>query len=171
MRQLFRSTLRRMVSPLSTAQWDLWHGWMEAQGVLAAEVDRSLQTEIGISKAEFSVLRSLQTTPDTALRVSDLSASLRWEKSRVSHLLSRMEKRGLVERIEGGAPGRRTAIKLTSHGQEIVASALHVHESNVRRLFVDRLTPEQATAIRAWSEQTLAMSLAEPLEAEASSSS
>ena len=143
---------------LSSAEWDLWHTWMEAQGVVVAQVDSALQSEVGISKAEFSILRTLREAPDSTLRVRDLGAALHWEKSRVSHLLGRMENRALVERREGGAPGRRTAVSLSRHGHEIIEAALRVHEVTVRRLFIDPLSVEQADAIRAWSEQTITAS-------------
>lgn len=140
---------------LSASEWELWRTWMEAQRALAAEVDRSLQAEVGVSKAEFSVLLTLQGAPEATLRVGDLATALRWEKSRVSHLLSRMERRGFVSRAESGAPGRRTAISLNPEGSEIAAAAIRVHDTNVRRLFFDRATAGQVEAIRAWSEQTL----------------
>lgn len=140
---------------LSSNDWDLWHSWQEAQRTVTAEIDRSLQAEVGISKAEFSILRTLATEPDATLRVGDLGAALRWEKSRVSHLLSRMESRDLVDRIEGGAPGRRTAVTLSLHGRSVIQAALRVHEESVRHLFIDRLSPEQAAAIRTWSTQTM----------------
>lgn len=139
---------------LTPAEWDLWHSWMEAQHIVVTDVDRSLQAEAGISKAEFSILRTLGSAPDAPLRVGDLGAALRWEKSRVSHLLTRMENRDLVERIEDGAPGRRTAVTPSANGLKVLEAALSVHERSVARLFFDRVTSEQLVAIRAWSEQT-----------------
>ncbi|UFS58192.1 MarR family winged helix-turn-helix transcriptional regulator [Subtercola endophyticus] len=151
---------RRLLTP---AEWDLWHSWMEAQRIVVAQIDGSLQNVAGISKAEFSLLRTLGNAPEAVLRVGALGAALRWEKSRVSHLLSRMENRGLVERIEAGAPGRRTAVTLSPHGLDVLTTALRVHERSVGDLFIDRLTGEQSTAIRTWSQQTLNRSpLAEP---------
>jgi DNA-binding MarR family transcriptional regulator len=129
---------------------------MVAQREVVAEIDRTLQSEVGISKAEFSVLRTLQLADDTTLRVGDLGASLRWEKSRVSHLLSRMEERDLVIRSEDGAPGRRTAVSLSQRGRQSIEVGLRVHEASVRRLFIDRLTGQQAEVIGAWSEGILA---------------
>jgi DNA-binding MarR family transcriptional regulator len=140
---------------LTDEEWQLWHVWMEAQRVLAGEVDRSLQAEAGISKAEFSVLVTLRAASDSELRVGDLAATLRWEKSRVAHLLTRMERRGLIDRTEAGAARRRTAIGLSPKGREAVESALRVHARSVRRAFFDRVTAEQAAAIRDWSEQMM----------------
>ncbi len=70
------------------------------------------------------------------------------------HQLTRMESRGLVERVGGEAGGHRTRTGLTAEGLRAAQSAIRVHVGNIRRCFLDPLTPEQATAIRAWSEQT-----------------
>jgi DNA-binding MarR family transcriptional regulator len=128
---------------------------MEAQRAITREVDAAMQTEVGISKAEFSVLRTLGTAPGLTLRVGDLATALQWEKSRVAHLLNRMEGRALAERHEEGAPGRRTSVSLSPHGRMKLEDAMRVHEDTVSRVFFDPLTSEQAAAIREWSSQTL----------------
>ena len=133
-------------------EWELWDSWVRAQRLLAQELDRGLQRDFGISKAEFSVLMTLRRADQGRLRVGEIAESLDWEKSRVSHLLTRMEARGLVER-PGGPGGRRTAIGLTAEGRRTVESAVLGHGDNIRRHFFDSLTPEQAAAIRAWSSQ------------------
>lgn len=142
--------------PLAPEDWALWDVWMQAQRRLAREIDRRLQAECGISKAEFSVLVSLMRASGPALRVVDLAESLGWEKSRVAHQLTRMEGRGLVKRSRSGASGRRTGVGLTASGRRLAQSAVLAHGENVRRFFLDLLTPEQAAVIRAWSEQTIA---------------
>ncbi|MEO3873373.1 MarR family winged helix-turn-helix transcriptional regulator [Nonomuraea sp. B12E4] len=144
-----------MAETLTPEEWELWDTWMHAHRLLVREVDRGLQRDFGISKAEFSVLVTLRQAPGRRLRVGDLAESLAWEKSRVSHLLTRMESRGFVERAESGASGRRTGIGLTEKGRRAVESAIDGHAGNVRRYFLDPLTPEQAAAIRAWSEQVV----------------
>lgn len=128
---------------------------MEAQRVVTVEVEKALQSQVGVSKAEFSILRTLGGAAEATLRVVDLGAALNWEKSRVSHLLTRMENRDLVERIEEGARGRRTAVTLSTHGHEVLKAASSTHEKTVRRIFIDRLTRDQAAAIRSWGEQTI----------------
>ncbi|MGQ5597284.1 MarR family winged helix-turn-helix transcriptional regulator [Streptomyces sp. ESR1.13] len=140
---------------LQPAEWELWGAWTRAQWLLTQELDRALQHDFGISKAEFSVLMTLWRAAGRELRVGELSESLGWDKSRVSHQLTRMEKRGFVTRTESGARGRRTGIKLTAEGRSTVQSAVTGHAGNIRRHFLDTLTPQQADAIRAWSEQTI----------------
>ena len=136
---------------MSPEDWQFWDTWMAAQRLLVRELDRGLQRDCGISKAEFSVLVRLKRP----MRVGELADALDWEKSRVSHLLTRMERRGLVARTEEGAGGRRTGVELTPEGRRVAESATRAHGGNVRRLVLDRLTPEQAETIRAWSEEVV----------------
>jgi DNA-binding MarR family transcriptional regulator len=140
---------------LEPEQWELWNTWMQAQRLLARELDRGLQRAYGISKAEFSVLVTLHQVPGRRMRVGELAESLDWEKSRVSHLLTRMENRELVDRTESDPAGRRSGIGLTAKGRGAVEDAILGHADNIRRHFFDALTPEQAAAIHVWSRQVV----------------
>ena len=144
-------TKRRTLEP---AQWELWHTWMQAQRLLAREVDRGLQQEHGISKAEFSVLVTLHQAGGQ-LRVGELAESLAWDKGRVAHQLTRMESRELVERMETGSSGRRSGIALTAKGRGAAQSAILSHEENIHRYFFELLTSEQAAVIREWSDAVI----------------
>lgn len=124
---------------------------MRAQRLLNRQFDRSLQQALGLSKAEFSVLVTLEAAPSARLRVSELAAALDWDKGRVAHQLSRMEARGLLARQETGSAGRRTGVELTAEGVDAARRAIRLHSDNVRRLALDRLTPEERTVIEGWS--------------------
>ncbi|WP_328710009.1 MarR family winged helix-turn-helix transcriptional regulator [Microbispora hainanensis] len=140
---------------LEPEQWELWDSWMQAQRLLARELDRGLQRDHGISKAEFSVLVTLHRTAGGRMRVTELAESLAWEKSRVAHQLTRMENRELVDRTEDRS-GRRIGVGLTAKGRSAVENAILGHADNIRRYFFETLTPEQAAAIHAWSRQVAA---------------
>ncbi|WP_406439802.1 MarR family winged helix-turn-helix transcriptional regulator [Streptomyces sp. NBC_00631] len=140
---------------LEPEEWEFWDTWMRAQRLLTRELERGLQRDCGISKAEFSVLVTLWQAAGRELRVGELSESLDWDKSRVSHQLTRMENRGFVKRTQYGADGRRAGIGLTAEGRRAARSAVLVHAGNIRRHFLDSLTPEQAAVIRTWSDQML----------------
>ena len=139
---------------LEPGQWELWNSWMQAQRLLARELDRDLQRDHGISKAEFSVLVTLHRAAEGQMRVGELAESLAWEKSRVAHQLTRMENRELVDRTEDRS-GRRIGVGLTAKGRGAVENAILGHADNIRRYFFETLTPEQATAIHAWSRQVV----------------
>ncbi|HVV21173.1 MAG TPA: MarR family winged helix-turn-helix transcriptional regulator [Pseudonocardiaceae bacterium] len=140
---------------LEPDEWEFWDTWMRAQRLLARELERGLQRDCDISKAEFSVLVTLWRDSGREMRVSELSESLDWDKGRVSHQLTRMENRGFVTRTRYGSDGRRAGIALTAEGRRAAQHAILVHAGNIRRHVLDPLTPEQASVIRAWSERTL----------------
>ncbi|MEL7975633.1 MarR family winged helix-turn-helix transcriptional regulator [Isoptericola sp. F-RaC21] len=130
---------------------ELWERWTRAQRLLASEVDRRLQTRCGVSKAEFSVLVTLFRAPDEELRVVDIAETLDWDKSRVAHQLTRMESRALVDRVESGARGRRTGVRLAPEGRRLTAEATAVHARALREVFFDVASPAQLRAIDSWS--------------------
>lgn len=136
---------------LSPEHMTLWHNWMNAQRLLVLEIDRRLQRRVGISKADFSVLVTLRGATSGEMRVVELANSLSWDKSRVAHQLTRLETRGLVDRIEGGALGRRTGVKLVREGRRLAKQAIAVHAVAVRETFFDVVTPAQLEAIGSWS--------------------
>ncbi|HEY9290437.1 MAG TPA: MarR family transcriptional regulator [Microlunatus sp.] len=140
---------------LTPEEWEFWDTWMTAQRLLSGEINRILQRDFGISKAEFSVLVTLHRASEEQVRVTELAKSLDWDKSRVAHQLTRMERRGLLERTESGAAGRRTGITLTTAGQDVVKRAIRGHGKTIRRLAIDSLSRGQVAAIRAWSQQLI----------------
>jgi DNA-binding MarR family transcriptional regulator len=140
---------------LEPEEWESWDTWTRAQRLLTRELERGLQRDCDISKAEFSVLVTLWRAGGREMRVGELSESLDWDKSRVAHQLTRMEKRGFVERTQYGVDGRRAGIGLTAKGRSAAQNAILVHGGNIRRHFFDSLTPEQTAVIRAWSEQVV----------------
>jgi DNA-binding MarR family transcriptional regulator len=140
---------------LEPEEWEFWDTWMRAQRLLTRALERGLQHDCDISKAEFSVLVTLWQAAGREMRVGELSESLDWDKSRVSHQLTRMEKRGFITRTQYGSDGRRAGVALTSEGRRAAQSAVLVHGGNIRRYFLDSLTPAQASVIQAWSEQAV----------------
>src|SRR5690606_42004443 len=68
-----------------------------------------------------------------------LDLALQWEKSRLSHQLARMEKRGLIERTECAEDGRGQIVGVTDAGRRAIQAAAPAHVAAVRRLFLDAL--------------------------------
>src|SRR5581483_3286901 len=121
-----------MPRTLRPEEWERWNTWMQAQRLLARELDRALQREFGISKAEFSVLVTLHRAPGGRMRVGELAESLDWDKSRVAHQLTRMEQRELVDRTDHESNGRRIGTGLTAKGRDAVQHAILGHAENIR---------------------------------------
>jgi DNA-binding MarR family transcriptional regulator len=81
------------------------------------------------------------TTARGRLHPYELSRIAGWEKSRLHHRLTRMCTRGLITRERCGSRGMHAVI--TAKGLAALKEAVPGYTQEVRRLFIDRLTPEQ----------------------------
>ncbi|MDM4763338.1 MarR family winged helix-turn-helix transcriptional regulator [Galbitalea sp. SE-J8] len=142
-------------SPVSSDEWAIWRAFTDMRRGLDLALENQLQRDADISGADYAVLISLLQAPDRQLRVGDLGRTLLWEKSRVSHQVSRMERRGLVERRDCASDARGTWVGITPAGGRAALRATREHGPTLRRLFFDLVTPEQLAAIGAASERVL----------------
>ncbi len=126
------------------------------QARLNAQLARDLSAHSELSYQDYVVLVALTAQPDGRLRVSPLGHQLGWEKSRISHQVTRMAERGLVEKWKCGEDGRGALVEVTDLGRARIEAAAPSHVDAVRRLFVDRLTPAQLEGLAAVAETVLA---------------
>ncbi len=124
---------------LDEQQQRVWRAWLTVNIQLNAALARQMHADTGLSLPDFEVLVLLTDTASERIRVSDLAKGLQWERSRLSHHLTRMEKRGLVERAECPDDGRGALVLLTPGGRAAIEAAAPAHVRLVRELFVDRL--------------------------------
>jgi DNA-binding MarR family transcriptional regulator len=130
-----------MTTPwLTDEEQQLWRAWLALGSALPAALHRELQEDAGLSLPDFDVLAQLSESPEGRLRVSELARSLAWERSRLSHHVGRMERRGLLTREECADDGRGAFVVLTSRGRAAVEEAAPHHVRTVRRLVFDPLT-------------------------------
>lgn len=140
---------------VTETEWTAWRTFTSMRRQLDVALERQLQRDGDISAAEYSVLITLFEAEDRQLRARDLAMTLAWEKSRVSHQVSRMEKRGLVGRRECDTDARGTWITLTADGKRAVLGAMREHSATIRSYFFDVVTPAELEAFRAASERVL----------------
>ena len=132
-----------------------WRGYTRMQALLSARLHRNLLRETGLSLSDYEVLVHLSEAPQGRLRAFQLGNALQWEKSRVSHHLTRMEGRGLVRRQECSTDGRGAFVVLTPNGRTAIEAAAPAHVAHVRDAFIDVLTPEQLDALAGISDAVL----------------
>ena len=135
------------VSEIDAADWALWVDFVRVEHELARELDRRLQRDAGISQGDYAVMITLFEAPDRRLRPSVLGEAIAWEKSRLSHQLTRMVARGLVERVECDTDGRGSWVVLTREGRRALLGAMRDHASAIRSLFLDVLGPDEKRMI------------------------
>jgi DNA-binding MarR family transcriptional regulator len=120
-----------------------WRGYLKMGNVLTAQLNRNLVTKSGLSDGDYAVLVNLSESAGTRMRAFELARQMQWEKSRLSHQLTRMQGRGLIRREECPSDARGAFIVLTDDGRAAIDGAAPRHVEDVRRWFIDLLSPEQ----------------------------
>ncbi|MER5791148.1 MarR family transcriptional regulator [Streptomyces sp. NPDC001980] len=124
----------------------IWRDFIETTEALRSELSSRLQRESSLSPGDYAVLLALREADGRRLRSSELAARVGWERSRLSHQIGRMERRGLIRREECVTDSRGAEVVLTPEGAEAFRNASLPHLRAVRELFVAALTPDQLAA-------------------------
>ncbi|MFJ9638527.1 MarR family winged helix-turn-helix transcriptional regulator [Streptomyces sp. NPDC101178] len=131
---------------LTPEQQVAWDSFIRMQEKLIGRLSRQVQADSRMSPADYLVLAKL-TEAGGRMRLTELAKLVEWEKSRMSHQVGRMAKRGLVAKEDCPDDGRGAFVVATPAGREAIEEAAPVHVDHVRRLFVDALTPEELAAL------------------------
>jgi DNA-binding MarR family transcriptional regulator len=142
-----RTSSARPGRSLSHQEWSAWLQLVSTFTLLPAALDSQLQREAGMSHFEFVVMVALSRQPGRSLQLKDLAVVANGSLSRLSHVISRLERRGWVRRTSG-TQGRATHAQLTDAGYRKLMEAGPVHFREVRRLVFDVLTPEEMRALK-----------------------
>jgi DNA-binding MarR family transcriptional regulator len=140
---------------LTPEEQHAWRSFVRLHERLGGRLAHLLQTESNVSGSDFAVLVQLTDVPEGRRRFLDLAQSLEWEKSRMSHHLSRMVKRGLVVREECPEDGRGAFIVITDAGRALLEAAAPRHVEAVRALFLDQVTPAELRLLAQISERVV----------------
>jgi DNA-binding MarR family transcriptional regulator len=124
---------------LNDEELQTWQALHSVLLLLPTALDRQLQRDSKISYLEYYVLAALSERPEGTARLSYLAVLTNAELSRISHLIARLEKRGLVQRRPDPTDGRYTNAVLTEEGLALVRAAAPGHVEAVRRLVFDDL--------------------------------
>jgi DNA-binding MarR family transcriptional regulator len=137
-----------------------WRNFSLMQLQLFALLGRELASD-GLSHPDYLVLAHLSDCPNNQARLVELGHDLGWEKSRVSHHVTRMEKRGLVGRIKCPTDQRGWFVTITNTGRAAIADAAPAHVTAVRNYFIDLLTDQELSTLDAIASKVLAQLPAE----------
>jgi DNA-binding MarR family transcriptional regulator len=102
------------------------------------------------------VLVPLSESADGRLRARDLGREILWDRSRLSHQVTRMEKRGLVVRedCEEDAPG--AMVRITPRGRTAIEGAAPGHAEATHRYFFDLVSDRELDVLTRVFERVLA---------------
>ncbi|MDG6101372.1 winged helix-turn-helix transcriptional regulator [Dactylosporangium aurantiacum] len=133
-----------------------WRGFLAVNAAVRGRIARQLQQETGLSSADYAVLVSLSEAPGGRLRVFQLRVAADWEKTRLTHQITRMTSRGLVVREPCPDDPRGAFVTLTEAGWEAITAAAPLHVAHVRRWFFDALDPRHVEALLDLNDTVLA---------------
>ncbi|MGQ5608265.1 MULTISPECIES: MarR family winged helix-turn-helix transcriptional regulator [unclassified Streptomyces] len=140
--------------PVAGTRWlngDEQAAWLANSAImisLPAALDARMQREAQLTFFEYMVLSVLSEQPDRTMQMSALAARTAASLSRLSHVVGRLEKRGLLARKRIPGSGRRTTATLTEAGYDVVVAAAPGHVAAVREYLIDDLGPQELAALR-----------------------
>ena len=139
-----------MTTWLTDAERAAWVRTAAVLELLPGVLDTQLRRDSGLTHFEYFTLAMLSEADGRTLRMTALAAQTNATLPRLSHVVRRLEGRGLVSRMPCPEDARATNARLTDDGWEAVRAAAPGHVAAVRGAVVDALTPtqiEQLTAI------------------------
>jgi DNA-binding MarR family transcriptional regulator len=132
---------------IATRELAVWRSLLDTTNELRRLLSAQLQEECGLSPADYQVLLALSEAKGRRLRSSELASDIDWERSRLSHHLGRMQRRGLIRRDDCATDNRGAEVSLTEDGARSFRAATAPHLRAVKKHFADALTPNQLEAL------------------------
>ena len=140
---------------LSDEEMTAWVRLVAVVELLPGVLDGQLRRDAGLTHFDYLVLAMLSQAPRRTLRMTALATRTNATLPRLSHVVRRLEERGLVERAPCPADGRATNARLTDSGWATVQATAPGHVATVREHVLDALTPEQVGQLSAIGEALL----------------
>jgi len=140
---------------LNEDQQRFWRLYLDFQRRLERVLHRELLADAGLSSPEFAVLVPLSDTPEGELRARDLCRELGWDRTRVSHMVGRMERRGLVRRRACADDARGSIVEITADGRRAITDAAPAHAEAVRTYLIDVLDDDEMATMTNVFERVL----------------
>jgi DNA-binding MarR family transcriptional regulator len=116
--------------------------------LLPGALDTQLRRDAHLTHFDYFVLAMLSEATERTLRMTALAQRTNATLPRLSHVVRRLEDRGLVERFPCPEDGRATNARLTADGWDEVVAAAPGHLAAVRQHVFDALDAEQVQQLR-----------------------
>jgi DNA-binding MarR family transcriptional regulator len=141
---------------LTAAQLEAWQAITLLLTLLSTSLEAQLQRDAQLSYVEYYVLAGLSDQPNHTMRISELAGITNAEISRLSHLITRLQKRGYVRREPDPNDGRYTNAVLTDAGYDHLVAAAPGHVATVLELVIDALDDTALSALQDSAERITA---------------
>ena len=141
---------------LDRRQLRAWIRLRAVQELLPGVLDAQLRRDADVTEFEYYVLAMLSEAPERTLRMTELARQTAATLPRLSHVVTRLEARALVQRSPCPDNRRATNARLTETGWAKVRQAAPGHVATVRRHVIDPLTDEQVDQLAVIGDALLA---------------
>ena len=132
-----------------------WLRLMAVVELLPGVLDAQLRRDASLSHFDYQVLAMLSEAPERTLRMTALASLTNATLPRLSHVVGRLEGRGLVERRPCAEDRRATNASLTAEGWSKVVETAPGHVETVRHNVIDALDRRQVKQLRDICESIL----------------
>lgn len=139
--------MARRVPRMDDLESSAWLHLVTVLELLPPALDAQLRRDAGLTHFEFVLLSVLRFAPGSSMRMKALARAVEATLPRLSHVVARLEARGLVERSAAADDRRASEVALTGEGRRAVVLATPGHVATVRRLVLDALDREQLAAL------------------------
>jgi DNA-binding MarR family transcriptional regulator len=133
-----------------------WLRLMAVVELLPGVLDAQLRRDATLSHFEYQVLAMLSEAPERTLRMTALASLTNATLPRLSHVVGRLEGRGLVQRRPCAEDRRATNASLTDEGWSKIVETAPGHVETVRHHVIDALDRDQVGQLRDICESILA---------------
>ena len=125
---------------LTADQLSAWKNLIAVVELLPGALESQLRRDADLSHFEYFTMAMLSEAPERTLRMTALASLTNSTLARLSHVVSRLEKRGFVRREPCADDRRATNAALTSDGWAKVVATAPGHVATVRQNVIDPLT-------------------------------
>jgi len=125
--------------------------WLPLAGVmlrLGPALDSQLQRDSDLTHFDYLCLAMLSEQPDWTTSMSTLAGRTNASLSRLSHVVSKLERRGWVARCRSDLSRRVTLVRMTDEGYAVLVAAAPGHVETVRSLVYDGLDEKDVADLR-----------------------
>lgn len=117
---------------LTPAQLIAWKKLVAVVEILPGVLDTALQHDAELTHFEYFTMAMLSEAPERTMRMTTLASATNSTLPRLSHVVSRLEKRGFIERRPCLEDRRATNASLSEHGWAKVVASAPGHVDTVR---------------------------------------
>jgi DNA-binding MarR family transcriptional regulator len=124
-----------------------WIGFLQTHASITKALDADLIANVGIPLSAFEVLFGIANSNEGYLRMSEVAEQAMLSPSRVSRLVTELERRGLLERRSCPSDSRVVYAAITDEGRALLAEMQTLHSEGIERRFFSALSSEQISQL------------------------